>query len=65
MAVADHNPTFPMCYGPEFVAKAVREWIAAIGTRTACIEPGRPRDNGDCESFNANLRDEVLDDETL
>jgi hypothetical protein len=28
--------------GPEFVAKAVREWIAAVGTRTAYIEPGSP-----------------------
>ena len=28
--------------GPEFVAKAVREWIAAVGARTAFIEPGRP-----------------------
>ena len=26
--------------GPEFIAKAVREWIAAVGARTAFIEPG-------------------------
>ena len=26
--------------GPEFVAKAVREWIAAVGAKTAYIEPG-------------------------
>jgi putative transposase len=26
--------------GPEFVATAVREWIAAVGARTAYIEPG-------------------------
>jgi putative transposase len=24
--------------GPEFVARAVQEWIAAVGTKTACIE---------------------------
>ena len=29
-----------MCYGPEFVAKAVRDWIAAVGAKTAFIEPG-------------------------
>ena len=28
--------------GPEFVAKAVREWIAAAGAKTAYIEPGSP-----------------------
>jgi transposase InsO family protein len=27
--------------GPEFIAKAVREWIAAVGAKTAFIEPGR------------------------
>ncbi len=27
--------------GPEFVAKAVREWIAAVGAKTAYIERGR------------------------
>ena len=49
--------------GPEFVAKAVREWIAAIGARTAYIEPGSPWENGYCESFNAKLRDELLNRE--
>jgi transposase InsO family protein len=28
--------------GPEFVAKDVRGWIAAVGARTAYIEPGSP-----------------------
>ena len=28
--------------GPEFIAKAVREWIAAVGAKTAYIEPGSP-----------------------
>ncbi len=30
--------------GPEFVAKAVREWITAVGAKCAFIEPGSPRD---------------------
>lgn len=38
---------------PEFVARAVRDWIAAIGAKTALIEPGWPWDNGYVESFNA------------
>ena len=49
--------------GPEFAAKAVREWIAAVGSRTAFIEPGSPWENGYCESFNARLRDELLSGE--
>ena len=46
--------------GPEFVAEAVRYWIAAVGARTAFIEPGSPWENGYIESFNARLRDELL-----
>ena len=46
--------------GPEFVAEAVRGWIAAVGARTAFIEPGSPWENGYIESFNARLRDELL-----
>ena len=48
---------------PEFVAKAVREWIAAVGARTAYIMPGSPWENGYCESFNSKLRDELLNGE--
>ena len=32
--------------GPEFVAKAAQEWIAAVGARTAYIAPGSPGENG-------------------
>ena len=49
--------------GPEFIAKAVREWIVAVGARTAFIEPGSPWENGYCESFNSKLRDELLNGE--
>ncbi|MGV1015308.1 MAG: IS3 family transposase [Methyloceanibacter sp.] len=49
--------------GPEFIAKAVREWIAAVGAKTAFIEPGSPWENGYCESFNSKLRDELLNGE--
>jgi transposase InsO family protein len=28
--------------GPDFIAKAVRDWIAAVGARAAYIEPGSP-----------------------
>ena len=49
--------------GPEFVAKAVQEWIATVGAKTAYIAPGSPWENGFIESFNARLRDELLDGE--
>jgi transposase InsO family protein len=49
--------------GPEFIAKAMQEWIAAVGAKTAYIAPGSPWENGYIESFNARLRDELLDGE--
>jgi putative transposase len=49
--------------GPEFIAKEVRQWIVAVGAKTAFIEPGSPWENGYCESFNARLRDELLNGE--
>src|SRR5262245_14219075 len=49
--------------GPEFVAKAVQDWIASVGTKTAYIERGSPWENGYIESFNARLRDELLNGE--
>jgi putative transposase len=49
--------------GPEFVAKAVQDWIAQIGAKTAYIEKASPWENGYCESFNSKLRDELLDRE--
>jgi len=50
-------------YGPEFIAAALREWIAAVGAKTAYIEPGSPWENGYVESFNGRLRDELLNGE--
>ena len=49
--------------GPEFVAKAVQDWIAVVGGKTAYIERGSPWENGYIESFNARLRDELLNGE--
>ena len=49
--------------GPEFIAQTVRNWIAAVGAKTAYIEPGSPWENGYCESFNGRFRDELLNGE--
>jgi putative transposase len=45
------------------VAQAVQDWIGAVGAKTAYITPGSPWENGFIESFNARLRDELLDGE--
>ena len=49
--------------GPEFIAKSVQAWINGVGAKTAYITPGSPWENGYVESFNARLRDELLDGE--
>ena len=49
--------------GPEFIAQKVRDWIGAVGAKTAYITPGSPWENGYCESFNARFRDELLNGE--
>ncbi len=51
--------------GPEFVAETVRNWIKAVGAKTAYIKLGSPWENGYCESFNARFRDELLNGEVF
>ncbi len=46
--------------GPEFVATALKDWIKAVGAKTAYIEKSSPWENGYVESFNGKLRDELL-----
>lgn len=60
---ASQSVTFRRCYGTEFIAEAVRDWIKAVGAKTAYIEPGSPWENGYCESFNGRMRDELLNGE--
>jgi len=49
--------------GPEFIARALRQWLEDFGVGTLYIEPGAPWENGYNESFNSRLRDELLDRE--
>ena len=42
------------------VSLALLKWIADEGIRTGLIEPGKPWQNGTCESFNGKFRDECL-----
>ena len=46
--------------GPEFVSHAILEWLAQQRIDTALIDPGKPWQNGDAESFNGKFRDECL-----
>jgi transposase InsO family protein len=49
--------------GPEFIAQALRAWLAEAKIETLYIEPGAPWENGYAESFNSKLRDEFLEGE--
>ncbi len=51
--------------GPEFIAEAVKGWLARRGARTLHIEAGNPWENADSETFNSRSRDEILDREVF
>jgi putative transposase len=46
--------------GPEFIARALQNFLASAGVETLYIEPGAPWQNGYAESFYSRLRDELL-----
>lgn len=47
--------------GSEFIAKALKNWLAEAHVGTLYIAPGSPWENGYAESFNGKLRDELLE----
>jgi transposase InsO family protein len=49
--------------GPELTATILRDWLTSLDVKTLYIEPGSPWENGYVESFNARLRDELLNGE--
>lgn len=51
--------------GPEFVAYAIQDWVAAKQIKTLYIKPGAPWENGHIESFHDKLRDECLNREVF
>lgn len=51
--------------GPEFIARAVQEWIRRKGFKTLYIKPGSPWQNAYSESFNSRFRDEFLNRESF
>ncbi len=48
--------------GPEFISNALDRWAFAHGVKLQFIRPGRPMENGHCESFNGRFRDECLNE---
>lgn len=51
--------------GPEFIARAVQDWIEQRGFKTLYIAPGSPWENPYSESFNSRFRDEFLNRESF
>ena len=51
--------------GPEFIAEAIKGWLAASGVETLYIEPGAPWENAYSETFISRLRDELLNREVF
>lgn len=47
-------------HGTEFASKALDQWAWENGVQLDFTRPGKPTDNGLCESFNGRLRDECL-----
>lgn len=46
--------------GPEFISKAMLEWVYRRGIRPDLIRLGKPTDNAFIESFNGKFREECL-----
>lgn len=51
--------------GPEFIAHAIRDWLAQKKIGSIYIQPGAPWENGHIESFHDKLRDELLNREVF
>ncbi len=48
--------------GTEFTSKAILTWCSSHDVNWHYITPGKPSENGFCESFNGKLRDECLNE---
>jgi putative transposase len=46
--------------GSEFIARAIKRWLAQVKVETLYIAPASPWENGYAESFHSRLRDEFL-----
>jgi putative transposase len=51
--------------GPEFIAAAVRRWLAERAVSVLYVAPASPWENGYAESFHGKVRDELLNAEVF
>lgn len=51
--------------GPEFIARAIRRWLATRKVAPLYIAPGSPWENGYSESFNSRMKAEFADREVF
>jgi len=61
--VARHRPlpkAITVDHGTEFTSRELDDWAWRRGVQLDFIRPGKPVENGLCESFNCRLRDECL-----
>lgn len=49
-----------MCYGPEFISKALDQWANINRVTLDFSRSGKPTDNDFVELFNGRFRDECL-----
>jgi putative transposase len=49
--------------GPEFIGRAIQEWLSGAQVKTLYVAPASPWENGYAESFHSRLRDEFMDRE--
>jgi putative transposase len=48
--------------GTEFTSNAILKWSSETNVEWHYIQPGKPQQNGNIESFNGRLRDECLNE---
>lgn len=46
--------------GPDFVAKAIQQWLSFLEIKTHYVEPASPWQSGYAESFHYRLRDDLF-----
>ncbi len=52
-------------HGLEFIASNLRHWLHALQVAPLYIEPGSPWENDSGESFNGNMREQLLNGEVF
>ena len=65
MAITSRQHYCPTCYGTKLTSNALLRWCSEHRIERHCIAPGKPKQNGFAQSFNARSRDELLNETIL